>query len=153
MSKHWAVVLFFLAAATVAAKDAPFQIVTWPDSGQPLLRFTFSKFKDVAGMGKQHTYITDTAVDNLSDKTIGNVNLSLYVFDKGKARIGEGYINLTDVGAGQTVKFQITISVSGTPASLAISAAAPRTISTTVNSVPKALYSELTAKKWVPLPK
>jgi len=153
MSKHWAVVLFFLTAATVAAKDVPFQIVTWPDSGQPVLRFTFSKFKDVAGMGKQRTYISDTIVDNLSDKTMGNVNLSLYVFDKGKARIGEGYINLTDVGAGQTVKFQITISVSGTPASLAISAAAPRTISTTVNSVPQGALLRVDGKEVGTTPK
>jgi hypothetical protein len=43
--------VLFLAVATLAAKDSPFQVVTWPDSGQPVLRLTFSKFKDIAGMG------------------------------------------------------------------------------------------------------
>jgi len=142
-----------ILVATMAAKDAPFQVVTWPDSGQPLLRFTFSKFKDIAGVGKQRTYISDTIVDNLSDKTMGNVNLSLYVFDKGKARIGEGYINLTDVSAGQTVKFQITLLVSGTPASLTVSAAAPRTISTTVNSVPQGALLRVDGKEAGTTPK
>ncbi len=72
-------------------------------------------------MGKGHTYLTDTTAENVSDKTIGNANLSLYVFDKSKARIGEGYINLTNVGPGQTVKFQITLSASGNPISVALS--------------------------------
>src|SRR5882762_2255781 len=99
ISKSFPVALLLaLATSVLAAKDVPFQVVTWPESGQPVLRLTFSKFKDIAGMGKQHTYITDTIVDNLSDKTIGNLNLSLYVFDKSKARTGEGYINLSNVG-------------------------------------------------------
>ena len=45
-------------------------------------------------MGRERTYVTDTTAENLSDKTIGNANFSLYVFDKNKDRIGEGYINL-----------------------------------------------------------
>jgi hypothetical protein len=61
----------------------------------------------------------------------------LYVFDKGKARIGEGYINLTNVSAGETVKFQVTIAASGSPNSVAVSTSAPRTVSITVNSVPQ----------------
>jgi len=88
-------------------------------------------------MGKERTYITETVAENLSDKTITNTNFSLYVFDKNSARIGEGYINLTNVSAGQTVKFQITLSASGTPASLTVFAGAPRTVSITVNSVPQ----------------
>jgi hypothetical protein len=59
------------------------------------------------------------------------------VFDKGKARIGEGYINLTNVSARETVKFQITIAASGSPNSVSVSTSAPRTVSITVNSVPQ----------------
>lgn len=130
----------YLAVATVAvaAKDQPFQVVSWPDSGQPVLRFTFSKFRQLgSGIGQEHTYITDVAADNLSDKTISSASFSLYVFDKSKARIGEGYINLTNVAAGETVKFQVTLSVSGSPSSVAVAASAPRTVSITVNSVPQ----------------
>lgn len=88
-------------------------------------------------MGKERTYITDVTADNLSDKTITGAVLSLYVFDKAKARIGEGYINLTNVGAGETVKFQMTISASGSPNSVAVATSAPHTVSITINSVPQ----------------
>jgi hypothetical protein len=132
-------VLFFVAASlAVVAKDQPFQVVSWPESGQPVLRFTFSKFRELGtGMGKEHTYITDVTADNLSDKSISGISFSLYVFDKSKARIGEGYINLTNVAAGETIKFQMTISVSGSPSSLTVATSAPRTVSITVNSAPQ----------------
>ena len=119
------------------AKDAPFQVITWPDSGQPLVRFTFSKFKEVGGLGRERTYVTETTAENLSGKVIGGASLSLYVFDKSNVRIGEGYINLSNVGPGQTVKFQVTLAASGSPASLTVSAHAPQAISITVNSVPQ----------------
>lgn len=100
----------------VIAKDQPFQVVSCPESGQPVLRFTFSKFNSIGtGMGKERTYISDVMAENLSDKTITGANFSLYLFDKGKARIGEGYINLNNVAAGETIKFQITIAASGSP--------------------------------------
>jgi len=88
-------------------------------------------------MGKEHTYISDVEALNLSDKAISGASFSLYLFDKGKARIGQGYINLTNVSAGETVKFQITIAASGSPTSLALSTSAPSTVSITVNSVPQ----------------
>jgi hypothetical protein len=137
-----AVWIFLSAVACLfaAAKDQPFQVVSWPDSGQPVLRFTFSKFKDVGGgMGRERTYISDVEALNLSDKTISGASFSFYVFDKGKARIGEGYINLTNISASETVKFQVTIAASGSPNSVAVltSTSAPRTVSITVNSVPQ----------------
>jgi hypothetical protein len=69
--------LLFDVLSSLAAKDNPFQIATWADSGRPLLRFTFSKFKDIGGMGKEHTYITDTIAENVADKTIDTANFSL----------------------------------------------------------------------------
>jgi hypothetical protein len=152
------VIAGLLLAVTVPlllAKDTPFQVISWPDSGQPVLRFTFSKFKEIGGMGKEHTYITDTAVQNLSDKTISNSSFSLYVFDKDKARVGEGYINLTNVPAGQTVKFQITLAASGTPASLTVSTSAsvPHTVQITVNSVPQGATFKLDGKEVGTTPK
>jgi hypothetical protein len=134
------ILLLAVASFFAAAKDQPFQVVSWPDSGQPVLRFTFSKFKDVGGgMGRERTYISDVGALNLSDKTISGASFSFYVFDKGKARIGEGFINLTNISAGETVKFQVTIAASGSPNSVAVltSTSAPRTVSITVNSVPQ----------------
>ena len=145
--------LILSTSPSVVAKDQPFQVVTWPDTGAPILRFTLSKFKEIGGMGKERTYITDVSADNLSDKTIGAANFSLYVFDKGKARIGEGYINLSNVSAGQTVKFQITLSASGTPSSIAIATSAPRTVSLTVNSVPQGAALKVDGREMGTTPK
>lgn len=152
------IVICLLLVVTVSlslAKDTPFQVVPWPDSGQPVLRFKFSKFKEIGGMGKEHTYITDTTAQNLSDKTISNASFSLYVFDKDKARVGEGYINLTNVPAGQTVKFQITLAASGNPASLTVSASASatRTVQITINSVPQGASFKLDGKEMGTTPK
>jgi len=142
-----------IAVSSLSAKDVPFQILTWPESGQPVLRFTFSKFKEIGGMGKERTYLTDTTAENLSDKMIGGANFSLYVFDKNKARIGEGYITLSNVSGGQTVKFQITLAASGNPASLALSTSTPRTVSTTVNSVPQGALLRVDGKEVGTTPK
>jgi PEGA domain len=143
-----------IALSPVFAKDSPFQVVAWPDSGQTLLRFTFSKFKEMGGMGRERTYVTDTTVENLSDKTVGSATFSLYVFDKNKARIGEGYINLSNVAASQTVKFQVTLAASGTPTSLAVSASnASRTVSITVNSVPQGALLKVDGKEMGTTPK
>jgi hypothetical protein len=117
------------------------------------LRFTFSRFKEIGGMGKERTYLTDTTAENLSDKMIGGANFSLYVFDKNKARIGEGYITLSNVSGGQTVKFQITLAASGNPASLALSTSTPRTVSTTVNSVPQGALLRVDGKEVGTTPK
>lgn len=147
----------YLIAANVsaAAKEIPFQVVTWPESGSTIVRFTFSKFKEMGAIGKERTYITDTIAENVSDKPIGDASFSLYVFDKNKARIGEGYIHLSNVGASQTVKFQLTLSASGTPASLAVSTAAQRntTVSVTVNSVPQGALLKVDGKEAGTTPK
>jgi len=154
MPKTFACVLLLaVAVSSLLAKDNVFQTVSWPESGQTVLRFSFSKFKDVGGMGKEHTYLTDTIAENVSDKTIGNANFSLYVFDKSNARIGEGYINLANVGPGQTVKFQITLSASGNPVSVAVSASAPRSLSITVNSVPQGAVLKVDGKEAGTTPK
>ncbi len=149
-------ILLFVLTLTVSslfAKDVPFQILTWPDSEPPILRFTFSKFKEIGGMSKERTYVTDASAENLSNKTSAGANFSLYVFDKNNVRIGEGYINLSNVAAGQTVKFQITLAASGNPASLKVSTAVPRTVSVTVNSVPQGALLKVDGKEAGATPK
>jgi hypothetical protein len=138
----------------LSGKDVPFQVVSWPESGQPALRFTFSKFKEMGGMGREHTYVTDTIAENLSDKTIGSATFSLYVFDKNKVRIGEGSIYLTNVNARQTVKFQITLTASGTPSCLTVSPSNPApSVSVTVNSVPQGALLRVDGKEMGTTPK
>jgi PEGA domain len=125
------------------AKDQPVQSVVWPGTGTPILQFSFSKFKQLGSVGTERTYQTDTTAQNLSAKLIPNVNLFLYLFDKNKVRIGEGWITLTNVGPGETVKFQTTVSASGVPVSVSLENRAATTVGVTVNSVPQGALVKL----------
>ena len=138
---------FCCLSVFVVAKDQPAQTITWPESGTPVLRFTFGKFKEISALGGQRSYIVDTTAENLWSKPISEATFSLYFYDKNKVRIGEGYISISNVSPGQTVKFQTTIGASGTPTSLSLAArslprelgpmAPARKVSITINSVPQ----------------
>jgi hypothetical protein len=60
-------------------------------------------------------------------------------------RVGEDTIGLSNVGAGETVKFETTIMASGVPASVSIQeiSQAAKTISFTVNSTPQGAMLKL----------
>lgn len=149
--------VLMVMASSLFAKDEVFQTVTWPDSGPAVIRFSFSKFKTVGGSGREHAYITDTTAENVSDKKISNAGFSLYVFDKSKARIGEGYISLSNVAPGETVKFEVRLMASGTPVSLAVASTAPdsvaRSFSVTINSVPQGAELKVDGKAMGTTPK
>ncbi len=129
------------------SKDQPAQVIAWPASGQTVVRFSFGKFKELGALGGQHSYVIDTTAENVWGKKISRMGFSLYLFDKNKVRIGEGWIALNDVPAGQSVKFQTTVGASGVPVSLELAVnslppelqplAPAKTISITVNSVPQ----------------
>ena len=136
-----------LAAGAVFAKDAPQQVLVWPESGKPVLRFSFGKFKEIGSLAKDRVYVTDTTIQNNWDKKITQATFALYVFDKDKVRIGEGYLDINNAQPGETIKSQTTVHASGSPVSVLLVAqslpkelgpAQPdKTISLTVNSVPQ----------------
>jgi hypothetical protein len=129
------------------AKDPPPQIIVWPASGQPVVRFSFGKFRESSSAGKQHSYNIDVTAENLWGKKISRADFSLYLFDKDKVRIGEGYISISDVAPAQVLKFQIFAQASGVPVATVLAPRSlpselqaylpPKTISVTVNSVPQ----------------
>ena len=44
----WLLMLMIAALAVTAfAKDPPAQVIVWPEQGNPVVRFTFAKFKEV----------------------------------------------------------------------------------------------------------
>jgi hypothetical protein len=128
-----------ITAAAVSAKDQPAQIITWPETGQPVIRFSLGKFKELGSHGNRRTYVIDTTAENVSSKPISHGAFYIYLFDKAKVRIGEGWISLENVAPGESVKFQINVDTSGSPVSASIVPrhATPRVISMTVNSVPQ----------------
>jgi len=135
------------------AKEQPALVLVWPDQGNPVVRFTFSKFKEVGSIGNERTYVTDTTAENLWSKTIPDANFVLYLFDKNKVRIGQATLMITNVGPGETIKFQTTVQSSGPPVSLSVSpsylpkelgpAAPLKKISITVNTVPQGAAAKL----------
>jgi len=147
------VFLSFVFACCAQAKDQPVQVITWPEQGAPIVRFTFGKFKEVGSLGSQRTYVTDTTAENLWSKRISDANFILYLFDKNKVRIGEATLMVSNVASGETVKFQTTIASSGPPVSLSISPrylpkelgplAPPKVVSMTVNTVPQGAVAKL----------
>lgn len=139
--------LIFIFVALAEAKDPPAQVIVWPSSGQAVVRFSLGKFKEVGSSGKQHSYAVDITAENLWGKRISKADFSLYLFDKSKIRIGEGWISISDVGPGETIKFQMAAEASGSPVSMTLAPRSlppelqsylpPKTISITVNSVPQ----------------
>ena len=140
---------FFITVVTcsLAGKDAPTQVINWPPTGSTVVRITLGKFKEISSVVGQHNYVIDTTAENLWNKKISHIGFNLYLYDKNKVRIGDGWITLDNVSPGQSVKFQTTVHALGTPVSveLAINSvpaelqplAPPKKISITVNSVPQ----------------
>lgn len=139
--------LLAIAVSFCQAKEPPAQEIVWPASGTPVLRFSFGKFKQMGSLGKQHAYQIDTTAENVWNKRISKADFLFYVFDKDKARIGEGYISVSNINPGEVVKFQTAVDTTGTPLSVSLvprslppelgSYLPPKTISMTVNSVPQ----------------
>jgi len=144
-----------LLALPALAKDAPFQVIDWPATGTPLVRFTFGKFKALPGMGSLHGFVMDTTAENLSQRPIPSARFAIYLFDKNKVRIGEDAIAISNVGLGETVKFETTVMASGTPVSVSIqdSAQVQRSITITVNSTPQGALLKLDGTEQGPTPR
>ena len=148
MSKTISAALFVVfAASSLVGKDAPTQVINWPQTGSAVVRFTFAKFNQISSVAGQHNYLIDTTAENLWNKKISHLGFNLYLYDKNKVRIGDGWITLDNVLAGQSVKFQTTVHALGTPASVELAVnsvptelqplAPPKKVSMTVNSVPQ----------------
>jgi hypothetical protein len=140
-----AILILILVASE--AKDPPAQVIVWPSSGSPVLRFSLGKPKEIGSGGGTRTYTIDVIAENQWGKRIARADFALYLFDKNKVRIGDGFFSISDVEPGGSVKFKADAQASGIPVSMDIS---PRTlpselqsylplkkISVTVNSVPQ----------------
>ena len=73
------------------------------------------------------------------------LQFDVYLFDKNKARVGDDVIEVKNVSPGETVKFETTVTTSGTPVLVSIRdmSQAPRTITLTVNSTPQGAVLKL----------
>jgi hypothetical protein len=144
------VCLWVVLSGATNAEESLLQIVNWTAAGTTVVRFSFGKFKELSSLGKQHVYATEVTAQNLWTKPISRATFTLYVFDKAKVRIGEGFISISELTPAGIVKFQTTILASGDITSMQLAPEwlppelqpvqpllPPRAISITVNSVPQ----------------
>lgn len=139
-SRVFSVATFLILIASFAFPREPQQVILWPSANAPILRITFARFQEIdSGAAGERMYAIETTAENLSPKPFAGQRFTVYLFDKKQVRIGNAWMEVTNVGPGQAVKFQITVETSGTPSSLSVIAASAvsKTISMTVNSVPQ----------------
>src|SRR5215470_9772926 len=108
MTKLASFVVLFSLAMSAIAKDTPSQVINWPQSGARVVRVTLGKFKELGSVAGERAYVCDTTVDNVWDKKISHLGFNLYLYDKNKVRIGDGWVTIDNVAPGQTIKFQTT---------------------------------------------
>jgi len=98
-------ILFFLLLSAVASALAADTVLTWPPDGKDtMLRFTVGKLRQVSSVSGQSDYLGEALAENLSTKMIPSASFYLYVLDKSGKRVGDGYLEVTNLEPGQRVK-------------------------------------------------
>lgn len=141
-------VLLLLASSSsrLQAKETPPQVVVWPETGAPVLQFTFPKFRQMGWNGNQRIYVIDTEVKNLSTKMVSQATFDVYLYDKNNVRIGDAWVTISNAAPGDVIKFETNATVSGQPASVKLAPRAAKSVSLTVNSVPQGAHFTLDGK-------
>ena len=110
--KIWIVPVLLLGlAAGVFGADT---VLTWPDSGErAMLRFALGKLRQVNSASGQTDYLGEAVAENLSAKAIPSASFYLYLLDKNGNRVGEGYLEITNLAAGQKTKIPVSVHAMG----------------------------------------
>ena len=99
-------VVLFLTTITLFAADT---VLTWPANGKDaMLRFTVGKLRQVTSNAGQTDYLGEATAENLTTKTIPAASFYLYLLDKNGKRVGEGYLEVTNLAAGQKAKIPVS---------------------------------------------
>ncbi len=137
--RNKALILLFLSIASVCfAADT---VLLWPTEGQPQLKFTIGKLNQIKSYSGQADYVADVVVANVGSKPVPFASFYVYMLDKKGNRVGEGYIELSNVAPGQQVKVPLTAHVMGSIASMQLQAQhvpsdEPKKVPTRITSKP-----------------
>jgi hypothetical protein len=111
MRKSICILLLLFLATTSFAADT---ILTWPASGQDaMLRFTLGKLRQVSSVSGQNDYLGEALAENLSTKAIPSASFYLYLLDKNGKRVGEGYLEVSNLAGGQQAKIPVSVHAMG----------------------------------------
>lgn len=127
---------------TVAGALAADTVLTWPPDGKDaILRFTVGKLRQVNSTGGQNDLLGEALAENLSAKAIPSASFYLYLLDKNGKRVGEGYLEVTNLPAGQRAKIPVSVHTMGSYATMQLQpqhlpSDEPVKVKMHVNSVP-----------------
>ena len=112
----WIIPVLLLWSASVLAADT---VLTWPTNGKDtMLRFTLGKLRQINSVSAQSDYLGEALAENLSTKAIPSASFYLYLLDKNGKRVGEGYLEVTNLAPGQKAKIPVTAHALGSFASM-----------------------------------
>ena len=112
-------ILSTLLLCVVTAAAAADTVLTWPRDGKDaILRFTIGKLRQVSSASGQSDYLGEALAENLSAKTIPSASFYLYLLDKNGKRVGEGYLEVSNLDAGQKAKVPVSVHAMGSFASM-----------------------------------
>src|SRR5579871_4224253 len=113
MNKRIWIIAALLLGAAASAFTAD-TVLTWPASGEgAMLRFTVGKLRQVNAASGQTDYLGEAVAENLTTKAIPSASFYLYLLDKNGNRVGEGYLEVTDLAAGQKAKVPVSVHAMG----------------------------------------
>jgi hypothetical protein len=131
--------LLLCAVTTAFAADT---VLTWPpDAKDAILRFTIGKLRQVSSNSGQIDLLGEATAENLSAKPISSASFYLYLLDKSGKRVGEGYLEITNLPAGQRAKIPVSVHAMGSYASMQLQpqhlpSDEPLKVRMNINSVP-----------------
>jgi hypothetical protein len=139
-TKIWlSMLLLLFAAANSIAADT---VLTWPADGKDaMLRFSIGKLRQVSSNAGQNDYLGEATAENLSLKMIPSASFYLYLVDKNGKRVGEGYLEVTNLPGGQKAKLPVTAHALGSFARMELQpqhlpSDEPMKVKMHINSVP-----------------
>jgi hypothetical protein len=83
-----------------------------------MLRFTLGKLRQISSVSGQSDYLGEALAENLRTKAIPSASFYLYLLDKNGKRVGEGYLEVTNLASGQRAKIQVSVHALGSFASM-----------------------------------
>lgn len=130
--------LLLLIASFCFAADT---VLVWPTDGAAQLKFTIGKLNQIKSYSGQADYVAEVTVANVSAKPVPFASFYVYLLDKKGGRVGEGYIELSNVAPGQQVKVPLTAHAMGSVASMQLQpqhvpSNEPKKVPTRITSVP-----------------
>ncbi|HTT21134.1 MAG TPA: PEGA domain-containing protein [Candidatus Sulfotelmatobacter sp.] len=112
-------IIAFLLFCTINVTLAADTVLTWPpDTKDAILRFTIGKLRQVSSASGQSDLLGEATAENLTAKPISSASFYLYLLDKSGKRVGEGYLEVTNLPAGQRAKIPVSVHSMGSYASM-----------------------------------